>query len=112
MNYPNSSISDCKSYFIGLKIVFGWKFWEFFPHKVKKIVLCEVRFNPHEVRLNWTLETFWEGIFGAIFCQLSSHQPFIIVAITKNHKNDYHDSPIQDRDLYQQPTPSLGPSST
>ena len=26
--------------------------WEFFPHKVKKIILREVRFNPCEDRLN------------------------------------------------------------
>ena len=27
-----------------------------FPHEVKDIILCEVRLNPHQVRLKWTLE--------------------------------------------------------
>ena len=31
--------------------------WEFFPHKVKKIILREVRFNPCEDRLN--IQNFW-----------------------------------------------------
>ena len=45
----------CKSYFIKFKARFGQKFWELFPCELK-ILLHNVRFNPHEVRLNQMLD--------------------------------------------------------
>ena len=35
-----------------LKLVFRLNFGELFLHKVKRIILREVRFHPHKVRLN------------------------------------------------------------
>ena len=48
----NAIIGGSQSYRIGLKPVYRFKCWEFVPHEVPKIILCEVRFNLHEVRLN------------------------------------------------------------
>ena len=47
----------CKSYFICLNMVFGQQVWDFFSYEVKKIILSEVRFNPHEEILKQTLTT-------------------------------------------------------
>ena len=42
------------SYLIGLKPVFRFKIWDFFPCQTQKIILQEVRFNPRKVR--WIIE--------------------------------------------------------
>ena len=41
-----------KSYLVGLKSLFGPKVWEFASSNTQKIILPEMRFNPHQVRLN------------------------------------------------------------
>ena len=48
----NAITGGSQSYRTGLKPVYRFKFWEFFPHEMPKIILYEVRLNPHGVRLN------------------------------------------------------------
>ena len=52
-----SLIGYSRSYYTGIKPVFLETFG-FFPCEMKKIILHEMRFNPHEARLNWA----WENL--------------------------------------------------
>ena len=85
--------------------------------------------NPREVRLNQTLENsetlktqkkphklpVWtEGSNGGhLQSAIMLLAILAMVVINKNHKNGYHGSTIQDRDLQKKPAPLiLGQSST
>ena len=38
-----------KSYLIGLKPVFRLKFWDYFAHNTRKIILCDMSYKPREI---------------------------------------------------------------
>ena len=70
----------------------------------EKIILCEVRFNPCEVKLSKNQKIRKNSKFQyerrqrlvTIFNYPSYCWPFWMAAHTKNHKNGYHGSVIQD----------------
>ena len=39
----------CKSYYVGLKLGFHLKFWDFFPWEMQKIILHEIIYNPCKI---------------------------------------------------------------
>ena len=44
-----------KSYYIGFKPVFEIKSWGFSASNTQKIILCDMKFNPREVRLSFPM---------------------------------------------------------
>ena len=62
------------------------KILDFFSRRVKIIILCKVRLNPHKVRLSRTSDG-WRGSFVAVSDQLSCCPPSWMSTITRNHKD-------------------------
>ena len=98
-------------------VVYGWFFnpnYGKFSHTRWKIIilcqvdLCKVRLNPHKVRLKQNIgklkiPVLMEVTFAGHLDHLSCCQLSWKAVITKNHKNDYHDSTIQNSNLQQKP---------
>ena len=57
--------------------------------------------DPLDITLSQTLLIFWKFQFDWMGLLVSYCQPFWMAAITKNHKNDYHGSTLQHKDLQQ-----------
>ena len=83
------------SYLIGLKPVFRFKIWDFFPCETQKIILQQVKFNPRKVR--WTtekltkLEKLWKLKFWNFISFLMLLLNLVYVRGDSTHtRSDWH----------------------